>query len=177
MISDDFRVCGFRWFFSVNSSCQLIDSCQEGNRRVVRILLQRKALQSGNHSKTGWSAGLSIVYWEKGGPKHVGTCWISGHLPRGWDRAGCATRSFWIFLRRGTSNPLDHRWSRWIPNSEAPMDEALWRSSRPGVGGRSHGIDGPFIDGLPFLKMGGFSMAMLNNQMVYVNYKAFHKYL
>jgi len=24
----------------------------------------------------------------------------------------------------------------------------------------------PFIDGLPFLKMGGFSMAMLNNQMV-----------
>ena len=26
--------------------------------------------------------------------------------------------------------------------------------------------NGPFIDGLPFLKMGGFSMAMLNNQMV-----------
>ena len=28
--------------------------------------------------------------------------------------------------------------------------------------------NGPFIDGLPFLKMGGFSMAMLNNQMVMI---------
>ena len=29
---------------------------------------------------------------------------------------------------------------------------------------------GPFIDGLPSYKMGGFSMAMLNNQMVNPNW-------
>ena len=37
--------------------------------------------------------------------------------------------------------------------------------------------NGPFIDGLPINTGWIFHGELLNNQMVYVNYKAFQKYL
>ena len=76
-------------------------------------------------------------------------------------------RSDESFRVRSQCKPTRHGgWT--LDMSDVDGNKFIWKNRYPLVIQHSHGIDGPFIDDLPIETSiyEGFSMAMLNNQMV-----------